>query len=305
MMDKSMGGTMWPAIDKILNRRPKAQVTAFAFILVALFGICDHLIGPEFSFLLFYLIPVAIASWYAGKDAGISVALAASAAALLAALGTTPYSNHYLIVLWAVVSRFGAFLVIATLLDILHDRLALEQKLARIDSLTGSLNRHAFMEQLQYNLDLAAREKLPFTLAYIDVDNFKKVNDTCGHNRGDQVLISIARILRQFSRRTDLVSRLGGDEFAMLFPNTAQDGAQRIISKARKSLEAVFLADKPTVSCSIGVVTFLSAPAAATEAVKAADLLMYEVKNAGKNSIAFRTINPPNVPAPQRQPSIS
>lgn len=281
-----------PEIDKVLSRLSETQITIFALLLVALFGVLDHLAGYDVSFLLLYLIPVVIATWYAGKETGLTVALVASLAALWGDLGTWPYSRHYLVVIWSVISRFGSFLVVATLVDMLRVRLEFERQLARVDALTGSLNRRAFTEQLQYNLDLAAREKLPFTLAYIDVDDFKNVNDTHGHHGGDRVLRIIASILKEFSRRTDLVTRLGGDEFAVLFPDTSQEGAEKIIAKAKKSLEAAFHDTEPTVTCSIGVITFTSAPASAAEALKTADLLMYEVKRTGKNAVAFHTVDP-------------
>jgi diguanylate cyclase (GGDEF)-like protein len=280
------------AIDKLLSKLSHTQITVFALLLVAVVGICDGFTGYQVSFLLLYLIPVVIATWYASKEVGITVALAASLAALWVDLGTWPFARHYLIVLWSVITRFGAFLLVATLLDMLRVRLELERQLARIDALTGSLNRHAFMEQLQYNLDLAAREKLPFTLAYIDVDDFKAINDTHGHHGGDRVLRIIASTLKEFSRRTDLVARLGGDEFAVLFPNTDQEGAKKIIAKAKDSFDAVFHGTRPMVTCSTGVVTFLSAPASAADAIKAADLLMYEVKKTGKNAAAFRSLDP-------------
>jgi diguanylate cyclase (GGDEF)-like protein len=280
------------AIDRLLSKLSHTQITICALLLVALVGIVDSLADYQVSFLLLYLIPVVIATWYASKEVGITVALAASLVALWADIGTWPFARHYLVVLWSVITRFGAFLLVATLVDMLRVRLELEQQLARVDALTGSLNRHAFMEQLQYNLDLAAREGLPFTLAYIDVDDFKAINDTHGHHGGDRVLRVIASTLKEFSRRTDLVARLGGDEFAVLFPNTDQEGAKKFIAKAKNSFDAAFRNTRPMVTCSTGVVTFLSAPASAADAIKAADLLMYEVKKSGKNAAAFLSLDP-------------
>jgi diguanylate cyclase (GGDEF)-like protein len=280
------------AIDRLLSKLSHTQITICALLLVALVGIVDSLADYQVSFLLLYLIPVVIATWYTSKETGITIALAASLAALWADLGTWPFERHYLIVLWSVITRFGSFLLVATLLDMLRVRLQLEQQLARIDALTGSLNRHAFMEQLQYNLDLAARERLPFTLAYIDVDDFKAINDTHGHHGGDRVLRIIASTLKEFSRRTDLVARLGGDEFAVLFPNTDQEGAKNFITKAKDSFDTAFRDTRPMVTCSTGVVTFLSAPASAADAIKTADLLMYEVKKSGKNAAAFLSVDP-------------
>jgi diguanylate cyclase (GGDEF)-like protein len=284
---------MLQAIDAMLSKLSELWITVGALLLVALFGSLGHLTDANVSLLLFYLVPVAVATWYARKDAGMTVALAASLAALWADLGPTPFHQDYWIVLWNVISRFSSFLIVATLVDRLRVRLEFERQLARIDGLTGSLNRHAFMEQLQYNIDLAAREKLPFTLAYIDIDDFKTINDTHGHHGGDRVLRVVASTLKEFSRRTDLVARLGGDEFAVLFPDTDQNGAEKFIAKAKASFEAAFHGNTPLVTCSIGAVTFTSAPASAAAAIEAADLLMYEVKKSGKNAAAFRTIDAP------------
>ncbi len=287
---------MLATLDKWLGRLGWWHVTMLAFVLVAAVGVVDAQVEYEVSLLLLYLVPIVIASWYAGRDVGISVALIASASTLWAALGPDPLAKHYFVIGWAVASRFGIFVVIATLLDLLHDRLRAEQQLARLDVLTGGLNRRAFLEQLQYNVDLAAREGFPFSLAYVDIDNFKQINDTRGHEGGDRVLIAIAGVLKQCSRRTDLVARLGGDEFAMLFPDTSQTGARNIITKIARTMANTFSNERPLVSCSIGVVTFTSAPADAAEAVRAADLLMYQVKSSGKNAIAFHQVDPGTPP---------
>lgn len=98
----------------------------------------------------------------------------------------------------------------ATLLRILREHLANEKRLARHDSLTGLLNWRAFQERLEYSLALSARDRQPPTLAYLDLDDFKKINDTYGHTQGDGELVAIAMILRETIRATDTVARLGG-----------------------------------------------------------------------------------------------
>ncbi|HTC77354.1 MAG TPA: diguanylate cyclase, partial [Terriglobales bacterium] len=98
--------------------------------------------------------------------------------------------------------------------------LAAEKELSRSDPLTGLPNRRAFYEVALAEADRARRYRHPLSLAYLDVDNFKQVNDDYGHDAGDELLVRVAEVLRRNLRNNDIVARLGGDEFAMLLPET-------------------------------------------------------------------------------------
>ena len=181
----------------------------------------------------------------------------------------------------------GSCSVVAYLLDRLRAHLAIEQRLANSDPLTGVLNARAFMEQLQARLDLAAREGNPITVAYLDLDDFKRVNDRGGHGEGDRVLRLFASTLTQSIRRTDLLARVGGDEFALLISGADRNAVERVVSKLRNALNKAFVHERSAVTCSIGCVTFRAPLPSAEDAIHAADSLMYEVKNASKNAVIF------------------
>lgn len=170
-----------------------------------------------------------------------------------------------------------------------------ERQLARTDSLTGLYARRAFEERLRHDLALGKRRRSAISLAYLDLDDFKAVNDTHGHAEGDQALQTVGRILRTAVREADTAARLGGDEFAVLLPDTDRLGAEQLMTKLEHDLGKALEAWQ--ITCSIGVTTFVEPAVSATAAVAAADMLMYEVKRQGKNAVAYRviegTISPP------------
>jgi diguanylate cyclase (GGDEF)-like protein len=136
-------------------------------------------------------------------------------------------------------------------------------------------------------IDRFQRNKQPFTVSYIDLDNFKAVNDNFGHNVGDDVLSAVVRQIKNLLRKTDFIARLGGDEFVLILPDTDQAGAQLLISKIQISLLEEMQKNKWPVTFSIGVLTCINIPQTVNELIKQADDLMYSVKNNGKNSINY------------------
>jgi diguanylate cyclase (GGDEF)-like protein len=162
-----------------------------------------------------------------------------------------------------------------------------EKELARVDSLTGAVNARFFSELMQLEIARSQRYGHPLTLAFVDVDNFKAVNDRFGHSVGDKVLYSIVTHVRGHLRKTDVIARLGGDEFAFLLPETDQTGARVTFSKIQIGLLDEMRRNNWPVTFSIGVVTCISTPQTSDELVKQADDLMYSVKNNGKNGIIY------------------
>ena len=124
------------------------------------------------------------------------------------------------------------------------------------------------------------------TLLYIDLDNFKQVNDAFGHETGDELLIEVAATIRTNVRSTDTVARLGGDEFALLLPETDQEAALVVTNKLREALLVSMQRREWPVTFSIGLVSFATPPESVEEMLKQADAVMYSVKLKGKNSIA-------------------
>jgi diguanylate cyclase (GGDEF)-like protein len=123
------------------------------------------------------------------------------------------------------------------------------------------------------------------TVAYVDLDNFKEVNDKLGHPAGDEVLRRIAGALSKSIRRVDVLSRLGGDEFALLLPETGKQEALTVLGRARDNVLATTREDPVPVTVSIGAVAYLRPPHFIDDIVSGADRTMYQAKQQGKNQV--------------------
>ena len=163
-------------------------------------------------------------------------------------------------------------------------------ELARYDSLTGLPNRNMFLDELERSIDRAARQNSEFALCFIDLDRFKNINDTLGHDAGDELLKTMAQRLRQAVRKTDLVARLGGDEFVVLLEGGASaPGLQTVAPKLLAAIsETVTIQDRDfLVTGSIGVARYPGDGEDAATLLKHADAAMYLAKESGKNNIQF------------------
>jgi diguanylate cyclase (GGDEF)-like protein len=183
--------------------------------------------------------------------------------------------------------RVTIFLVTAALLSGLRRALDRERDLSSTDALTGVANTRAFYQRANTEIERARRYRHPLTLAYLDLDNFKRLNDESGHAAGDSALRAIAHTTRASLRATDFVARLGGDEFALVLPETDQSAARTAIAKLHGVLTALMRERGWPTTCSIGVVTTLPPPVSVDELVKSADNLMYRVKRQSKNAVEY------------------
>jgi diguanylate cyclase (GGDEF)-like protein len=161
---------------------------------------------------------------------------------------------------------------------------------ANIDALTGLPNRNRLHDIVAAMMDGARSEHSRFAVFLIDVDNFKMVNDTLGHEAGDLVLRTAARRLRRMSRKAHVVARLGGDEFAILLPGVGgqrelEDLAQRVMSAVRRKMK--YRGHSIEMSISIGIACFPDHANAWTGIFRAADLALYRAKQAGRNRSVF------------------
>ena len=255
--------------------------------LVILLGIIDKITGSEVSFSIFYLIPIIFVTWFSDRWVGIFVSGASAMAWLMADLMAGQIYSLWIIPYWNSIMRFGIFLVNVYILSKLKGALELEKTLSRIDSLTGIANGKYFIELVNSELIRSNKNNLPFTIAYMDIDDLKIVNDRFGHNEGDIVLLTVASIIRNDIRTIDTVGRLGGDEFAILFPGMGAEKSQGIIPKIHKSLLDAMLENKWGITLSMGVGTFKGPNFNAEEILRLTESLMYSVKNAGKSGIKY------------------
>ena len=172
-------------VHQVLSGLSHTQIYGLALLGMILVGIPDYLFGIEVSLSVFYLFPVVIATWYANRSAGILVACCSALIGLADDFAAGHLLTRPALIVWNGSLHLGFMLIIIYLLSTLQAHIESEQELARSDAATGIANRRAFLERLQYCIDLAGRAKGSVTLAYIDLDNFKKINDQRGHEEGD------------------------------------------------------------------------------------------------------------------------
>lgn len=248
-------------------------------------GLVDYIIGPELSFSVFYTGPIMMAGWYGGKRVGTALVCLSAAIWLCADLAAGAIYPSWMIPLWNTLVRLAFFAIILWLILMVRERLILEESLADTDPLTGLANRRSFLEKLDREYARAQRYPGQFTIAYFDLDNFKSVNDTLGHDEGDDLLVAVSTTLSSSIRTVDHAARLGGDEFAVLFPMLDQDRAQPVLAKIQAELLDMMKARGWPVTFSIGAITFNDLTGSSRDMVKKVDDLMYAVKKDGKNNI--------------------
>ncbi|WP_205696057.1 PAS domain S-box protein [Conexibacter sp. SYSU D00693] len=165
------------------------------------------------------------------------------------------------------------------------------QHMADHDPLTGLLNRRRFEEELDRQVAKVQRYGSSGALLVLDLDHFKTINDTLGHNAGDELIVSVADLLRHRLRETDVVARLGGDEFAVLLPEADRGGAETVATTIVEEIRrhaTVLNGERPRrVTCSLGVAFFEEGLAAGEEVLVNADLAMYDAKEAGRDQFAI------------------
>ena len=257
------------------------------FTLVGIIGVIDYLTGFEIAFSLFYLVPIFLVAWQTGKPLGILISIASAFTWFLADMLAGSEYSRSVIVYWNMFIRFGFFLIVVFLLTSLRKALDHERELSREDSMTGAVNYRFFSVLLQMEINRTSRYTAPFTIAYIDIDDFKAVNDQYGHSTGDKVLRHVVQYFQNNLRKTDIVTRLGGDEFALLLPETDQEAASALLTRVQQGLLQEMQHTNWPVTFSFGVLTCLSTAPTVDDVIKKADDLMYSVKKNGKNAITF------------------
>lgn len=169
----------------------------------------------------------------------------------------------------------------------LETQIAAMSALVREDPLTHSLNRRGLDDEFARETSRAERYKTAFSIAVLDIDNFKKLNDERGHQAGDDALVHLVQVAKDELRITDHVARLGGEEFLIMLPNTSLEGAVKIITRLQRGLTKKYFLDKNEhvlITFSAGVAQ--RAPGESQDALIArADAAMYEAKRTGKNRV--------------------
>ena len=274
---------------KVMENRSPLFWTVAGITIIGLLGIFDYATGNELTLSLFYLVPIVLVTWAVDGKTGLFMSFISGLTLLGAEMAAGQTYSQPIFYLLNTLIRTLFYVVVVYLVAELQKSRREEQMAARTDFVTGAVNARYFNELLQMEISRIRRYPHPITLVYIDVDNFKLVNDLFGHKIGDDVLRCIATELKSQLRVTDTVARLGGDEFVMLLPSTRQSEARLVVSKVYTNLIEQMRQRNWPVTFSMGAVTCEFSPYSAEQLVNMADELMYEVKNSTKNDIRFRT----------------
>ncbi len=265
--------------------KPALYVWVAGVLGILVIGSVDYLSGVELRVFPLYYGPISLVAWYRGRSgaliAAVLSAVSWSASNFLAGLQFSSAG------IWVANSLLQgtSFAVVGLLIATLRAALMRERGLSRIDPLTSLLNSRAFYEEAGRLLAVCQRKGRPITVAYIDLDDFKTVNDRQGHQAGDDLLRAAAEILHASIRPSDLAARLGGDEFAVLLSEVDSQNAAATLERLRSLLADTFTSPPGPVTVSIGGVTFLTPPDSVEEMVQRADSQMYRAKREGKNRV--------------------
>jgi diguanylate cyclase (GGDEF)-like protein len=278
---------MYANLPEWLASRSKAYVLVCAVVLVAVIGFIDYFTGYEITISIYYLVPVGLASWYVGRATGAVICVACAAIGIVGDYAAGVMYSDPVVGYWNTLVTLAFFLVVNYILSTMKRAFEEVKRLARTEPLTGLANARAFFEFAEHELNRARRYETPFSVTYIDLDNFKAVNDSLGHITGDELLRSVAASLRSQVRVTDSVARIGGDEFVVLLPETDSEQARAFTERVQRVLLDLMKQSGWPVTVSIGVTTFVKPPADVNEILKEADRAMYDAKNSGKNKASY------------------
>lgn len=252
-----------------------------ALATVGLLGTFHASTNATYAFASAVIIPVFLVAWTGGFKHGIAASVLAAAMWLVSELWAAPDFASAAIHTMNGAIRLAVYLFVAYLTSRVRTLLASEVAMASQDALTGLLNRRAFLATGRVEADRARRYGHPMAVLFFDLDNFKQLNDTRGHDVGDAALQAAANALRTISRASDHVARLGGDEFAMILPEISQNGASEAGEKIAAGIAAA-MEPFPPVTASLGIAWFAQADVSFAEMLKEADALMYQVKHGTK-----------------------
>jgi diguanylate cyclase (GGDEF)-like protein len=271
--------------DAALRRLPDWAIFAIGMAVVAGIAAFRVTVGHDIPVADFLLIPVAVTGWLV-KDRAYAYIAAACTAVVSVVIAVAGHAQAPLAgALAAAGVRFVLYLIVLALLGWMRQMQLAREKEARTDYLTGAANSRAFEEAAVAEIERARRYDKDLSLIYLDVDDFKAINDTFGHGAGDVVLAEVSHVVRCTVRANDLVARLGGDEFAVLMPEANRFAATAVAKRVRDEVARVTAPGGRRVRCSIGVASYLAPPASVDALIHDADKLMYRAKEQGKDRV--------------------
>lgn len=242
----------------------------------------------DFFLEVVYAMAILLPSWYAGRWQGLTVTLVSGIGIFLSSyyFNVNKSPLHYVNMGLEIVVLF----TISILTSSLRTRYLQAEYMASYDPLTGVSNRNRFFLLAEQVMHEASRYGRPFSLAYIDLDNFKQVNDQQGHHEGDKALQAVAAVMKSNLRQADIIARIGGDEFVVLLPGSDHSMAETALRKLQSMLLQEMKANKWPITFSIGAVSCSNFQGSIHEVLKLADGYLYAVKSQGKNNLHIEKI---------------
>jgi len=256
-------------------------------LLVAGIGVVDLKTGPGFRIFPLYFIPISLGAWVARRTGAAFFALIASATWAMSNWSWHSSDVHFAANVSTQLLAFGS---VAGLTAAMRRNYDIAVRTSMIDSLTGLANTRGFYEKAEGAVELAARKSDALALIYLDLDDFKRVNDERGHAEGDEVLKELAKAMRHCLRKTDIAARLGGDEFALVLVDGNRDATERAVARLRESFGAATKKRGWPVRLSVGALVLdpVKSDVRLVDLMREADRLMYEAKGEGKDTVVVR-----------------
>jgi diguanylate cyclase (GGDEF)-like protein len=263
----------------------RGQWIAFGLVLMLLVAAVDYATAFKLRLTVIYLVPLLVLTWVMGRLFGVLLSIVACTSwAYVDAVGGR-YINNPSLLYWDWGTVLFGFVVMVVALTEMRKALEDAHFQSRKDALTSLVNKGGFYQVVSAEIEVCRRYKRTLSIAYIDCDNFKMVNDKFGHHVGDELLRVISKTMQRKLRSSDLPGRLGGDEFAVMLPETNAEACRMVIEMLQQRLLHEMQEHNWPVTFSIGIATFLRMPASIEDMIRQADKLMYAVKNTSKGAI--------------------
>lgn len=279
---------MQAKLQKFFERRTKRSIVFIAIALAIMVGALDLATAIEMQFLLLYLMPIFLGSWFVSRNVGIYLAVFGSVVWFVTdSLSGRTYSSPA-IAYWNLLMRTGVFILFALTQAALKSKLDELSNLASRDFLTGLPNGRAFYELAATEIKRAGGLE-PLTLACIDVSGIQSVNERQGYPAGDQIMCTIAHTLRENVERPDLVGRLASTTFAVLLPKMTSSSAHLALEQLHKALKDERRKYAHPLNFYISAVACPKAPRTVAELMQEADSQMLRMKDAKKDFIQIVT----------------
>lgn len=263
----------------------RGRWVGLGLVLMLLVAAIDYATAFKLRLTVLYLVPLLVLTWVMGRLFGALLSIVACTSWAYMDVVSGRYIDHPSLLYWDWGTVLFGFLVMGIALTELRKALEDAHFQSRKDTLTGLVNKGGFYQVVSAEIEVCRRYKRTLSIAYIDCDNFKMVNDKFGHHVGDELLRVISKTMQRKLRSSDLPGRLGGDEFAVMLPETNAEACRMVIEMLQQRLLHEMQEHNWPVTFSIGIATFLRMPESIEDMIRQADKLMYAVKNTSKGAI--------------------